>query len=333
MSSIEPHTRVDTPAGSGLLLDSGLWLDRPDAGAAIAARQRDGRLTADQARHLGHFAEHGYVTLPSGADDAVLDGVETAVERAWRQRPADLAYASGGPARRMSDSDEARDRRPGYRIHDLHSASDAALELYLLRRIFELARPILGDDAVAIQSLYFQWGSQQILHRDPVVVPTGAPGHLLAAWIALEDIHPDSGALVYVPGSHRLPYYEFAPGVWQFDGATMGEAEARAATAFDDRLAELNGLEPQLFTPRRGELLLWHASLRHGGSPLADPRRTRRSFVVHLSTLSTYGERSITLSEPAGEPGGAETPRVYATRRLLGRGDRRGFDNPLNTGG
>lgn len=31
-------------------------------------------------------------------------------------------------------------------------------------------------------------------------------GFLVAAWIAFEDIHPDSGPLVYYPGSHQLPY-------------------------------------------------------------------------------------------------------------------------------
>ena len=28
----------------------------------------------------------------------------------------------------------------------------------------------------------------------------------LAAWIAFEDTHPDSGPLIYYPGSHKLPY-------------------------------------------------------------------------------------------------------------------------------
>jgi len=32
-------------------------------------------------------------------------------------------------------------------------------------------------------------------------------GYLVGAWVAVEDIHPDSGPLVYYPGSHRLPYY------------------------------------------------------------------------------------------------------------------------------
>lgn len=313
--------------GPGLHLDSGLWLDRSDWAERLEEKLRRDEISAVQAGRLAHFAEHGFVVLDLELPAAAFAEIEADVDRAWRDRPADLAYASGGPARRFPAADEARDRRRGSRIHDLHSHSATALDLYLDERVHDTARIILGGDAVAIQSLYFQFGSEQILHRDPVVVPTGAPLRLLAAWIALEDIHPDSGALVYIPGSHRLPYYEFAPGVYEYDGRVMGAAEVAAATAFDDEQARSRGLEPQLFTPHRGQALIWHASLRHGGSPVRDPARTRKSFVVHFSTAGTYASRSITVAEP--RPEGGDDPVIWETRSLLERGERRGFENPL----
>ena len=182
-------------------------------------------------------------------------------------------------------------------------------------------RLILGEDAVAIQSLFFEYGSEQMLHRDPVVVPTGGHGHLTAAWIALEDIGPDCGALVYVPGSHRLPYYAFAPGEYRFDGSRMGEAEARAATEFDDEQARLHGLAPRTFTAEKGEVLIWHAALRHGGGPVTDPNATRKSFVVHFSKRATYPSRSITLGEP-------ETV-VMETSETVERDGCVGYESPM----
>lgn len=323
----DPASAPTAAPGGGLHLDSGLWLDRPDWSERLEERRLRGELSDEQAERLAHFAEHGFVVLDLEPPAAAFEDIEADVDRAWRDKPPDLAYASGGPARRFPTADEARDRRRGSRIHDLHSHCAPALDLYLDPVIHDTARLILGRDAVAIQSLYFQFGSEQILHRDPVVVPTGAPLRLLAAWIALEDIHPDSGALVYVPGSHRLPYYEFAPGVYEYDGRTMGAAEAAAATAFDDEQARRHGLEPRLFTPRRGQALIWHASLRHGGSPVRDPARSRKSFVVHFSTAGTYPTRSLTVAEP--RPDGGDDYVVWETRRLLERGERRGFDNPL----
>lgn len=310
----------------GIQLDSGLWIDSPDALHQIARMADDGRISSETASLLRRFHDEGFVAFPLEVDDAKLDLIPDRVSALWEERPHDLLYAFDGPPRRMSVADPAAERRPRSRIHDLHSHVEPARELYLHPRLHELATLILGEPTVAIQSLYFEWGSQQVLHRDPVVVPTGAPGHLLAAWIAIEDIDPGSGALRYVPGSHRLPYYEFAPGQYMFDAATMGEREIREATAwFEERMAE-RGLEPVLFTPNKGEVLLWHASLHHGGGPVTDERLTRKSMVVHYSTRRTYTSRSITVAERS--PAGDEAFHVLETDRLIREGVREGFANP-----
>jgi ectoine hydroxylase-related dioxygenase (phytanoyl-CoA dioxygenase family) len=313
---------------AGIHLDSGLWLDRPDAPERIAARLRAGELTVEEGEALARFSAAGYAILEPEISEATLDGLVAAVDRLWQERPADVAYAYDGPARRFTRADPTRERRTRYRIHDLHSHVPEALELYLQPEVFRMVELILDEAAVAIQSLFFEYGSEQVLHRDPVVVPTGAPGHLLAAWFALEDIGPDCGALVYVPGSHRLPYYEFAPGQYMFDAQRMGGEEIRAALAFDEEQCARHGLGPRLFTARKGQVLLWHASLRHGGAPVRQPGATRRSFVVHYSSRRTYPARSITISEPAAG-GAAERPVVMETRTLLSRGGRAGFDSPM----
>jgi hypothetical protein len=145
-------SHLPTPRG-GLHLDSGLWLDRPEWAEWLEERRRHGDLSAVQAERLAHFAEHGFVVLDLELPAAAFAAIESDVDRAWRDKPADLAYASGGPARRFPTADEARDRRRGSRIHDLHSHSGTALDLYLDPVIHDTARRILGGDAVAIQSL------------------------------------------------------------------------------------------------------------------------------------------------------------------------------------
>ena len=242
------------------------------------------------------------------------------------KKPADLAYAYDGPARRMRHADEARERRSRYRVHDVHSHSDAAKLLYLEPRIHRMVDLILDEPGVAIQSLAFEYGSQQLLHRDQVVVPTASPGHLVAAWIALEDIHPDCGPLVYIPGSHRLPCFETAPGEYEYDGRRMGPEIVEAGLAWEAEQERQQGLEPEVFTPRRGEVLIWHAALRHGGDAVRNEALTRRSFVVHFSTKRTYPERSITIAEPAPE---GDRHEIHATRSLVEQGGCVGFENPI----
>jgi len=43
----------------------------------------------------------------------------------------------------------------------------------------------------------------------------------------------------------------------------------------------------QRFLARKGDALIWAADLAHGGSPITDPRLTRRSLVTHYTPEST----------------------------------------------
>ena len=48
-----------------------------------------------------------------------------------------------------------------------------------------------------LQTIAGHKGSQQGVHSDSIHMTTYPLGYLTAAWIAFEDIHPDSGPLVY----------------------------------------------------------------------------------------------------------------------------------------
>jgi len=313
------------------LLASDLWLDQPDAHRRIEERLAQGTLTAEQAGKLRHFADRGYLTLALDLPEEVYADVDRAVARLWREKPWDVAYAYHSPLRLFALADEARDRKPSYRIADLHSASAGACELYLAREIFEYVELIWGESAVATQSLTFEFGSQQALHRDPVHVHMSPPSHLAAAWIALEDIGPRCGPLTYIPGSHRLPYWRDARGDYRLHQGSHGEREVREALEFDLRECARRGLAQETFTPRRGEVLIWHHSLLHGGSQPADPALTRKSFVVHFSTLAHYKRLRQTVLEVVPDAVGnpVERSHTFGTDRLLERGGCRGFDNPL----
>jgi phytanoyl-CoA hydroxylase len=312
-------------------LPSDLWIDQPDAPERIAAWRRRGEIDAGRAAALASFAAEGYLTFDAGLSPARLAELAADVDRAWREKPSDLAWTREGPMRSFAYADEARDRRPSYRIADFHSHSEAALAIYLWRPIFDYVERILGAPAVATQSLYFEYGSQQALHRDPIFVQTRPASHLVAAWVALEDIHPDSGPLLYVPGSHRLPYYQFSPGEHRFDHHRHGDAELAAMAAFDREQVRSAGLPSQTLTCPSGRVFLWHASLLHGGAVVADPARTRRSFVVHFSTFADYARRQQNLVEwIAGEDGlPAERARTFETETVLEADGCRGFDSPL----
>lgn len=327
--------RKGPPAGPPLtdsgLLASDLWVDRPDAHKRIDRMLARGEVDAAGAERLRCFVDQGYMIFRLDVPEETLTKIGADVDQLWRARPHDLAYAYTGPLAPLSTADEAAERKPSYRIADLHSHSEAARALYLDRTVFREVERVLGQPAVATQSLFFEFGSQQGLHRDPVFVQAKPPSHLIAAWIALEDIDRRSGPLLYVPGSHRLPYYQFAPGEHRFDFTRHGKEETQAMEEFDRAQFAARGLAVMEFTPRRGEALLWHHSLLHGGAAVEDPSLTRRSLVVHFSTAAQFKLRFQRIAErvpgPDGQP--VSRQRILETDRVLEQDGRRGFDSPL----
>lgn len=328
-----PTTRAASHHGLGAdgLLASDLWLDRPDAPEEIERRRAAGRISDEEAANLEHFWRHGYFTFRLELDAETCDAIDADVERLWREQPPWMAFAYHSLLTRFSGNDQDN-RKPSSRIADLHEFSTPALELYLHPQLFRYVELVLERPALATQSLYFQWGSQQALHRDPIHVRMNPPSHLVASWVALEDIRPGSGELQYVAGSHRLPYFEFEPGRYFFDHKKDAPERAREAEKWDlDRCGE-KGLGPKPFHPKRGECLIWHHSLLHGGAELVDPAMTRKSFVVHYTSRPGMPATMNTYLDPYAtpEPGEKVPPaRVYHSRRKHRMGNREGFVSPL----
>ena len=307
-------------------LQSDLWLDQPDAHERIDERLAAGRLSHEDAASLHAFVDSGYLKISLDLDERFCDEFDANVARLWQERPADLAVSPPGFGGPTSFRDyEGPVRETGYRIPDLHSHSDRALDLYLEPELFRLVELIFGQPAIAFQSLYFEYGSQQGLHRDPMFVVASPASHLLASWVALEDVTTESGPLLYVPESHRLPWFEFEPGTivcgHKVPSSKRGEFAATMQAAMQER-----GLEVQPFACRRGDAFIWHAGLVHGGAAIEDKARTRKSFVTHYSTAANYKSRKAGVRVRKGDEWKRE---VSTTERVIERGQQRGFDNPV----
>lgn len=149
------------------------------------------------------------------------------------------------------------------------------------KKLSELLNCLINDEAVLFQSINFLTGSQQRSHSDSVHMTTFPLGGLLGVWIALEDIDLDNGPLHYYPKSHKLPYY-LNP---DYDNVGnkffIGDKDY---TAYEDMLAQKikeNNIKKKIFTAKKGDLLIWHANLMHGGEPHTNKNKTRKSMVLH----------------------------------------------------
>jgi ectoine hydroxylase-related dioxygenase (phytanoyl-CoA dioxygenase family) len=146
---------------------------------------------------------------------------------------------------------------------------------------------IFEADPILTQSLNFEYGSEQEVHQNTAFVITNSPLKLAGIWIALEDIQPGSGELVYYPGSHAWPDYLFSGRFKHFDKERDGIDQLHAWFAWIHAEAQRRDVALQAFLPKKGDALLWHAGIAHGGSPITLPNATRRSLVGHYCPVGT----------------------------------------------
>jgi phytanoyl-CoA hydroxylase len=169
---------------------------------------------------------------------------------------------------RFSDEHALHDRLAGF-----HLVSGAARELAANDVVLRIVAAAFETRPVVAGSLFFERGSTQSVHRDTPAFFTVPLNHFFGVWHALEDIHPDSGPLVYYRGGHRcIPDAAFAGSGYQNMDAYFEKIRAEC------RRRSLS-LLPVL--ARKGDTLIWHPQLPHGGAPIADPRRSRKSVVFH----------------------------------------------------
>ena len=145
----------------------------------------------------------------------------------------------------------------------------------------ELLSVMLGGEAQLFQSINFFHGSEQATHSDSIHMTTFPLGGLLGVWIALEKIDLTNGPLHYYPGSHHLPYYLNRDYNNEGNRFLLGKKSYVDYERMINNKICKNGLEKKIFLAEKGDLLIWHANLFHGGEPHSDKSRTRKSMVLH----------------------------------------------------
>jgi phytanoyl-CoA hydroxylase len=149
------------------------------------------------------------------------------------------------------------------------------------KRLLDFLGSLMQGKAILFQSINFMMGSEQRTHSDSIHMTTYPLGGLLGVWIALDDVNENNGPLHYYPGSHQLPYYLNSDYNNEGSSFLLGK---HAYTEYEDmiknKIAEKK-IAKQIFTAQKGDLLVWHANLFHGGEPHTDKTITRKSMVLH----------------------------------------------------
>ena len=170
------------------------WLDREDREVTIERRLRSGALTEEQAGWCRSFAKDGYLVFAGLIPEDQIDHVWGAYERFCEAHREEF-HPSNLPGDPWPE-----------RYLNTHFSVPEMAEILHHPRLREITEVLFGRPTRPFQTITSHKGTEQGAHSDSIHMTTRPPGYLVAAWIACEDIHPDSGPLDYYPGSHRLPY-------------------------------------------------------------------------------------------------------------------------------
>jgi ectoine hydroxylase-related dioxygenase (phytanoyl-CoA dioxygenase family) len=159
------------------------------------------------------------------------------------------------------------------RLACLHLVSEAARRVVFDPTVTAIVEAAFKAPFVVVGSLFFEKGSTQSVHRDTPAFFTNPLNHYFGVWTALEDVRPGAGPLVYYRRGQNI-----AP-----DRALYLEHSVTSDNYFKliEQACRDAGLELVEFYPKKGDTLIWHPQLPHGGAAIADPRLSRRSIVAH----------------------------------------------------
>jgi ectoine hydroxylase-related dioxygenase (phytanoyl-CoA dioxygenase family) len=276
----------------------GLWVDRRDAHDVLEAKRSRGEVSDADAKMLAHYIDHGYVVFPKAVDEDVIDEFLSLFEAAWDAVPSvtSLHWKQQLVPMERKYYDEVT------KVCELHGYFARSEELIFPPPVLRFLTQIYERPPVAFQTMTMRKGSQENLHIDTGPLTLTEPMSMAASWLALEDVQPLSGEFQFIPGSHRLPE-QLNYGT---DKAHHGDfVEYDKVLQRTLRLCEERGLKTETFMAKKGDVLIWHADLMHGGAPIQDMTRTRKSLVAHfmpLGVMATFYDFTKVKAMPY--PGG-----------------------------
>lgn len=238
------------------------WLDRENALEELKKKPELKFFPLQWQEQLLAWPGRGVMILEHFATEKTCDTINAGLEKIIVNKELDFDYTNSRVMNAWKKSDAIKSLAKDKLLHDFLSFT-------------------LGKEVVPFQTISFLKGSRQKTHSDFIHMTTEPVGYLIATWVALENISADSGPLHYYPGSHKLPYilgedFDHDSNSISVGDDLYGNYEKEIANLIAEKK-----LQKEIFLPKKGDLLVWHANLLHGGEPVTNENSTRKSLVTH----------------------------------------------------
>ena len=183
--------------------------------------------------------------------------------------------------------------------------------------LMRMLEHLIGETMALHLNLTGWKSTERNWHQDDYLNPPYVCGHYAAVSMALDFIHPDSGPMEMIPGSHRWPWLrrelvmEHARSICDtcdgtgrvqlkfMENATQSTVcpecsgpdwpkttESFVVPSVEEYIDRVRPRMTLKFSARAGDILIWHAGLMHRGSVPIDTTLERRSLISHYSAIS-----------------------------------------------
>jgi hypothetical protein len=219
----------------------------------------EGRLTPEQR----HWRDHGFLILQ-------------------RFLPNDLIDAYCRVREKLKDPGGYPSVNPYHEVVEMR-------DLCLYPPLPRMLESLIGEPMGMSLALTGWISTERNWHQDDLNPPS-VNGWYAAVWIALDDIHPDSGPFEFVPGSHRWPIvrrdklFDFIDPEERTQLSWPKTSEGILVPLLERKIKG-SAATTQQFVASKGDVLIWHAHLVHRGSSPRNPRLLRKSLIAHFTSI------------------------------------------------
>ncbi len=159
-------------------------------------------------------------------------------------------------------------------IHDYQNFaafSTCAKEIFCAPQVHQVLGEITGAATCHLmQTMLFDANTETPPHQDWWYLDSVPNGHLLAAWIALEDIDERAGRFYVLPQTMDIDLHSDTPDL------PHSQWLQRIHQYVDEHRDRIQA--PAL---KRGDVLFWNSRTIHGALPTLDPKFSRKSLTAH----------------------------------------------------
>ena len=229
--------------------------------------------TTHSVAQVALFGDRGYHIHPAVFSDAEVARINAAADRVIA-RHFDKGVQPDGFSGREHDAYAV------IKIDNAWKADSVLAAAALSPRLGHIAAQLIGAPGIRL------WHDQLLdkpphggrvitYHQDWAYWQMIAECRTVTCWIALDDVLPESGPMVFLEGTHKL-------GLWSLPAGITGDDTQKPSLPADFETREVPVIIP------KGSVSFHHGLLLHGSDRNFSPSR-RRAFVSHvMSTECTY---------------------------------------------